>query len=64
MEEYTFQVLKSEYKIKASSVNQAFELMNDIMPTLNVGPHKWFGGINDSKTWRAGLSEYTGSMYD
>jgi|688.fasta_scaffold2348756_2 hypothetical protein len=64
MEEYTFQVLNTEYKIKATSVNQALELMNNIMPTLNVGPHKWFGGINGTKTWRAGLSEHTGSMYD
>jgi hypothetical protein len=64
MNKYKFQVLTKEYEIEASTPNQAFESMNQIMLTLNLGPHKWFGGIDGTNTWRASLNEYTGSMYD
>ena len=65
MEEYTFQVLTKEYKILAESEMAALdEMNNNVMPKLRLGPHTWFGNVNNSHTWRAGLGYYSGNLYD
>ena len=65
MEEYTFQVANKEYKILAESEYDAMDQMNiNVMPGLNLGSHTWFGNISNSRTWRAGLRDHSGSFYD